>query len=88
MEKETVDLRLLLNTLRECTDLKELISTVVNTLIKRIEAHNNDKSSGHCHVKVDIFFTAVGLIDIPTEDEIRRLIREIQENPEAYRFSP
>lgn len=87
MEKETVNLRLLLNTLRECTDLKELTPTVVNTLIKRIEVHNNGKSSGHCFVKVDIYFTAVGLIDIPTEEEIRKMIREIQENPEAYRFS-
>ncbi len=66
MEKETVNLRLLLNTLRECTDLKELTPTVVNTLIKRSEVHNNDKSGGHCFVKVDIYFTAVGLIDIPT----------------------
>lgn len=87
MEKETVNLRLLLNTLRECTDLKELTPTVVNTLIKRIEVHNNDKSSGHCFVKVDIYFTAVGLVDVPTEEEIRRMIREIQENPGAYRFS-
>lgn len=87
MEKETVNLRLLLNTLRECTDLKELTPTVVNTLIKRIEVHNNDKSSGHCYVRVDIYFTAVGLIDIPTEEEINRMICEIQANPGVYRFS-
>ena len=82
-----MNLRLLLNTLRECTDLKELTPTVVNTLIKRIEVHNNDKSSGHCYVRVDIYFTAVGLIDIPTEEEINRMICEIQANPGVYRFS-
>lgn len=87
MEKETVNLRLLLNTLRECTDLEELTPTIVNTLIKRIEVHNNDKSSGHCYVKVDIYFTAAGLIDIPTAEEIQKMIREIQENPDAYRIS-
>ena len=86
MEKETVNLRLLLNTLRECTDLEELTPTIVNTLIKRIEVHNNDKSSGHCYVKVDIYFTAAGLIDIPTAEEIQKMIREIQENPDAYRI--
>ncbi len=32
-------------------------------LIERIEVHNNDKSSDHWYVKVDIFFTAVGMID-------------------------
>ena len=87
MEKETVNLRLLLNTLRECTDLEELTPTIVNTLIKRIEVHNNDKSSGHCYVKVDIYFTAAGLIDIPTAEEIQKMICEIQENPDAYRIS-
>ena len=87
MEKETVNLRLLLNTLRECTDLEELTPTIVNTLIKRIEVHNNDKSSGHGYVKVDIYFTAAGLIDIPTAEEIQKMICEIQENPDAYRIS-
>ena len=32
-----------LETIRECTDLKELTPTIVNTLIKRIEVHNSDK---------------------------------------------
>lgn len=45
-----------------------------------IEVHNNDKTSGHCCVKVDIYFTAVGMIDIPTE-------KEIKENLQNYRFS-
>lgn len=56
------ELRLLLRTLRELTDVKELTSTLVNALIQRIEVHN--------YVKVDIYFTAVGMIDIPTEEEI------------------
>ena len=86
-EQQVVDLRLLLRTLRELTEVKELTPTLVNSLIERIEIHNNDKSGGHCYVKVDIHFTAAGLIDIPTEEEIRKMIQEIQENPEAYRFS-
>ena len=53
--------------------VRELPSIIVNTLIQRIEIHNNDKSSGHCHVKMDIYFTAVGMIDIPTKQELERL---------------
>lgn len=45
-EQQTVDLRLMLGTLRELTDVKELTPTLVNSLIQRIEVHNNDKSSG------------------------------------------
>ncbi len=77
-EQKTTDLRLLLKTLREMTDFRELTPEIVNTLIQRIEVHNNDKYDGHCHVKVDIYFTAVGLIDIPTENEIKELLKEIE----------
>lgn len=84
-EQKNVDMRLLLKTLRELTDFKELTPTIVNSLIQRIEVHNNDKSSGHCYVKVDIYFTAVGMIDIPDEKEISEIISKIQENPKMYR---
>ena len=85
-EQQVVDLRLLLRTLREMTDVKELTPTLVNSLIERIEVHNNDKSSGHCYVKVDIYFTAAGMIDIPTEEEILAMMAEIRENPQEFRF--
>lgn len=64
--QKVTDFRLLLRTLREITEIKEFTPTLVNTLIERIEVHNNDKSNGHCYVKVDVYFTAVGMIDIPT----------------------
>jgi hypothetical protein len=85
-QQQAVDLRLVLKTLREMTDIKELTPTLVNSLIQRIEVHNNDKSSGHCHVKVDIYFTAIGMIDIPTEKEITALMEEARKNPQALRF--
>ncbi len=84
--QKVTDLRLLLRTLREMTDITELTPTLVNSLIERIEVHNNDKSSGHCYVKVDIYFTAVGMLDIPTEQEILAMMEEIRENPQDFRF--
>lgn len=85
-DQKVTDLRLLLRTLREMTEIKELTPTLVNSLIERIEVHNNDKSSGHCYVKVDIYFTAVGMIDIPTEQEILAMMEEIQNNPQDFKF--
>lgn len=85
-EQKSVDLRLVLRTLREMTDVKELTPTLVNSLIERIEVHNNDKYDGHCHVKVDIYFTAVGMIDIPTEKEIRAMMEEMRKNPQEFKF--
>ena len=86
-EKQSVDLRMLLKGLREFTEMRELTPTIVNTLIERIEVHNNDKYDGHCHVKVDIYFTAVGMIDIPTEQEIRAMMEEIRNHPQEFKFT-
>ena len=85
-EQRVMDLRLVLRTLREMTDIKELTPTLVNSLIERIEVHNSDKSSGHSHVKVDIYFTAVGMIDIPTEKEILATMEEIRNNPQDFKI--
>lgn len=78
---------MLLKGLREFTEIRELTPTIVNTLIERIEVHNNDKYDGHCHVKVDIYFTAVGMIDIPTEQEIRAMMEEIRNHPQEFKFT-
>lgn len=85
-EQQNIDLRLLLRTLREISELDKLTPTLVNSLIERIEVHSNDKSSGHCYVKVDIYFTAVGMIDVPTEKELLNMIDEIKKNPQECRF--
>lgn len=80
MKQKATDLRLLLQTLRKCTEITELNRELINRLIQRIEVHNNDKSSGHCHVQVDIYFTGAGMIDIPTEQEILKIMQEIRES--------
>lgn len=85
-KQKATDLRLLLRTLREMTKINELTPTLVNSLIERIEVCNNDKLSGHCYVKVDIYFTAVGMIDISTEQEILAMMEEIRANPQDFRF--
>ncbi len=87
IEQTSLDLKILLKVLRSSTAFEELTPTLVNSLIRRIEVHNNDKSSGHCSVKVDIYFTAIGLIDIPTKDEIKSLMEKIQSNPQEYRLT-
>ncbi len=77
-DKANVDLRMLLKGLREFTEMKKLTPELVNTLIQRIEVHNSDRSSGKIRVKVDIYFTAVGIIDLPTEKDMEKLIAECE----------
>lgn len=86
-DKAQVGLRMLLKGLREFTEVRELTPTIINTLIRRIEVHNNDKYDGHCHVKVDIYFTAAGMITLPTEKELEKLMDEIRQNPQQYRIT-
>ena len=82
MEREKIDLKLFLETMRECTDLKELTPTLVNTLIKRIEVHSSTvDENGVKHVPVDIHFTAVGIINIPDAEEILHIMEEIRTKP-------
>ncbi|MDD2647397.1 MAG: recombinase family protein [Eubacteriales bacterium] len=80
-EQEKVDLKVFLEAIRKCTELKELTPTVVNTLIKRIEIHNSVvDDTGIKHVPIDISFTAVGIINIPTEKELIAAMEEMREN--------
>ena len=79
-DKAGVDLRMLLKGLREFTEVKELTPELVNTLIRRIEVHNSDRSSGKIRVKVDIYFTAAGMIDLPTEKELEKLMQEYRKD--------
>ena len=74
----TSDMRLLLQGLREFTDMKELTPTIVNKLIRRIEVHNPEKKHARKAVKVDIYFTAVGLVSLPDEQEIRRMMEQMR----------
>ena len=77
-QQQEVDLRQLLRALREFTEVKQLTPELVNTLIQRIEVHSKEKVNGRNRVKVDIYFTAVGMVNIPTETEMKAAMEDIQ----------
>ena len=60
-------------------DISELTPTLVNTLIQKIEIFNPFRIDGVKHVPIKIHFTAVGIIDIPDEKEILKVIQQIQD---------
>lgn len=78
LQKQTVDMKMLYQGLSEFTEMKELTPIVVNKLIERIEIHNNEKKHSHNNVKVDIYFTAIGLFDVPTEQELLKAVEELK----------
>ena len=54
--------------LRDYTDIQQLTPEIVNALIRCIEVRSKDKETKK--VKVDIYFTVVGLFSVPTEKEM------------------
>lgn len=79
IEDNNEGLRRLLIGLRECLAIEELTPTIVNTLIDRIEVHEAEIIDGRKNIRIDIFYSAVGLIRIPTDAEISKIIRELSE---------
>ena len=73
--------------LRECRNSESIAAAIQQRenqvcLIKRIDVHNSEKDeSGTKHVPIDISFTAVGIINIPTEKELIAAMEEIREKP-------
>ena len=65
--------------------MKELTPEIVNKLIQRIEIHNPEKKHSRKRVKVDIYFTAVGLIDIPTEQEIEKIMEQYKKDSQILK---
>lgn len=79
LQKQTVDMKMLYQGLMEFTEMKQLTPTVINKLIEQIETHKNEKKHSHNNVKVDIYFTAVGLFDIPSEQKLIETMNKIRE---------
>lgn len=79
-EQNAVDVRMLLKGFRQYSEMRELTPEIVNMMIQRIEVHNNDKYDGHCHVKVDIYFTGVGLFERPSRQELQTLADMHEQN--------
>ncbi len=81
--RESEELRYLFDKLRDLSQVTELDPTLVNTLIKRIEIHDSEKRDGKTYVKVDIYFTAIGMFDIPSEKEINAVMKRMESEQET-----
>lgn len=77
-EQSSSDLKSFLKAIRKFTDIDEIDERIVNTLISKIEVFERVKVDGKLHLPIKIHFTAVGVIDIPTEKEILRVMEEIR----------
>ena len=63
---QTRDLKRLLANVRKYTDPQELTAEMLNDLVDKILVNAPDKSSGHRKQKIEIYYNAVGIINLPT----------------------
>ena len=80
-EQTSIDVKSFLKAIHRYTDFEQLDEKMVNTLISKIEVFHKMKIDGKYYVSVKIHFTAVGIIDIPSEKEIKKIMAEIRANP-------
>ena len=85
--QEKVDLKMLIKGLKEFTEIGRLTPEIVNTVIQRIEVHNSDRSSGHIKVRIDIHYTAIGLFDLPSQEELLKLSAQVHRKVDKKPYS-
>lgn len=68
---------------KKYTEIKELTPTIVNDFIEKIIIHAPDKSSGKRIQAVEISYNAVGVVDIPSVDEMMAMLAERKERNQA-----
>ena len=69
-EQEQYDLNQFLKNVRKYTDPETLTAEMVNELIDKIVVHDPDKSSGHRRQKIDIYYKAIGMINIADDEDL------------------
>lgn len=67
-EQEQHDLQQFLKNVRKYTDPQELTAEILNDLVEKIIVHVSDKISGHKKQKIGIYYKAVGIINIVTDE--------------------
>ncbi len=58
------------------TEIDALSPTVLHEFIDKIVVHAPDKSSGKRKQKVEIFYNAIGIFDVPGEDEMVKYFKQ------------
>jgi len=63
----------LISVTKRYTHITKLTAEILNDFIDRIEVHQTVKENGKHTQQVDIYYTAVGIINIPTDKEMETL---------------
>ncbi|WP_288359323.1 DUF4368 domain-containing protein, partial [uncultured Bacteroides sp.] len=58
---------------KKYTRIDELTPEVLNAFVDKIIVHEREKKGGRRTQEIDIYYSYVGIVDIPTDEEMREL---------------
>ncbi len=61
---------------KKYTRIDELTPEILNAFVDKIVVHEREKKDGKRTQTVDIYYSYVGIVDIPTDEEMREMERE------------
>ena len=75
-DTEATNVTKLIAVTRKYTRIDELTPEVLNAFVDKIVVHEREKKDGKRTQQIDIYYSYVGIVDIPTDAEMREMERE------------
>ncbi len=61
---------------KKYTRIDELTPKILNSFVDKIVVHEREKKDGKRTQKIDIYYSYVGIVDIPTDEEMWKMEQE------------
>ncbi len=75
-DTEATNVSKLIAITKKYTRIDELTPEILNTFVDKIVVHECEKKDGKRTQDIDIYYSYVGIVDIPTDEEMREMERE------------
>ena len=75
-DTEATNVAKLISVTKKYTRIDELTPEILNAFVDKIVIHEREKKDGKRTQQIDIYYSYVGIVDIPTDEEMREMERE------------
>ncbi len=75
-DTEATNVSKLIAVTKKYTRIDELTPEILNTFVDKIVVHECEKKDGKRTQDIDIYYSYVGIVDIPTDEEMQKMERE------------
>ena len=75
-DTEATNVAKLIAVTKKYTRIDELTPEILNAFVDKIVVHEREKKDGKRTQQIDIYYSYVGIVDIPTDEEMREMEQE------------